>query len=190
MVEIWKDIKDYEGLYQVSNLGRVKSLQRYCYCGNKYRLKKEKILNGSTDKDGYIRVGLYNNGQCVLKKIHRLVATAFIPNSDNFPQVNHKDENKTNNFVYINEDGLVNLEKSNLEWCSPIYNTNYGTAIERRSSKKRKSVKQFSLDGVLIKIWESVRKCESEGFSHQGVSSCCKGIFKTYKGFIWNFANT
>lgn len=133
---------------------------------------------------------MYNNGQCVLKKIHRLVATAFIPNPDNFPQVNHKDENKTNNFVYINEDGLVNLEKSNLEWCSPIYNTNYGTAIERRASKIRKSVKQFSLDGVLIKIWESVRKCESEGFSHQGVSSCCKGIFKTYKGFIWNFTNT
>lgn len=106
--EVWKDCKGYEGLYQVSNLGRVWSVKSQAY------------LKGSSDKDGYIRVHLTaKNGKRKHESIHRLVAIAFIPNATGLPVVNHKDENKQNNNV------------DNLEWCSARYNTIYskGKAI-------------------------------------------------------------
>ena len=100
MKEVWKDIKDYEGLYQVSNLGRIKSLSRFHYTGwgkNKGYIKKEKILKPRYDKKGYQMVVLYKNGIGKNFKVHRLVAEAFIPNPNNLPQINHKDEIKRNN---------------------------------------------------------------------------------------------
>ena len=119
--EIWRPIEGYEGLYEVSSYGRVRSLDKYVKCDyEKYRLHKGKVLSPGKDKDGYLSVVLSCNGKLHLKKIHRLVAEAFIPNPDNLPQVNHKDEDKTNNRV------------DNLEWCNRKYNCNYGSRNIRR----------------------------------------------------------
>ena len=103
----WKDIPGYEGLYQVSNLGEIKSL-------NYRNTGKEKILKLIKDKKGYFHVNLYKNGKLKNLQVHRLVAMAFIPNHNNYNQVNHKDENTSNNAV------------ENLEWCTAKYNSNYG----------------------------------------------------------------
>ena len=139
--EIWKDIKGYEGLYQVSNLGRIKSLPKW-HRNNKNSgyWSKEIILKYGKDKDGYLQVMLTKNKNRRQHKIHRLVAQTFIPNPNNYPVVNHKKEfEKQNN------------EVDNLEWCTVKYNTNYGTAIERRSSQYRKTEYQYTLEGELIK---------------------------------------
>ena len=120
MEEIWKDIKGFEDKYQVSNLGRIKSLERKNSRGNQIR---EKILKLIYDKDGYLLVNLYKNSKKKTYKVHRLVALAHIPNPNNYPQVNHKDENPSNNHI------------SNLEWCTNKYNCNYGTKKERLSKK-------------------------------------------------------
>lgn len=114
-MEIWRDIKDYEGLYQVSNLGRVKSL----------KYGKEKILKGYKYRGGYLRVDLYKERKVKHFPIHRLVASAFINNPNNLPQVNHKDEDKTNNCA------------ENLEYCDSSYNTNFGTRNERIAEKTK-----------------------------------------------------
>lgn len=125
MIELWEDIKGYEGRYKISNKGRVKSL-----INNKGNFR-EKILKPSKDKDGYLQVGLSKNGIQKTKRIHQLVAKAFIKNPCNYPLINHKDENKSNNNV------------DNLEWCTVIYNNNYGTRNKRLSkslSKLKKGV--------------------------------------------------
>lgn len=111
--EIWKDVVGYEGLYQVSNLGRVKSLFRY-----------KKILKQFEDNKGYLRVTLYKNNKSKSIKVHKLVAEAFIPNPNNYDCINHKDENKTNNRV------------ENLEFCSFYYNLMYGTRVQRIAKKE------------------------------------------------------
>ena len=114
--EIWRPIVGYEGLYEVSNTGRVRSLDRYVKCDyEKYRLHKGKVLSPGKDKDGYLSVVLSCNGKHKKIAVHRLVAQAFIPNPDDLPIINHKDEDKTNNRV------------DNLEWCTVKYNMNYGT---------------------------------------------------------------
>ena len=123
MKELWKDIEGYEGLYQVSSLGAIRSLDRYrnrpSKSGNMYIQRyKGKVLK-QTLNDGYFTIYLHKDGVNKFYSVHRLVAKAFIPNPNNLPQVNHKDENKQNNCV------------ENLEWCTAKYNVNYGTAIER-----------------------------------------------------------
>ena len=121
MIEEWRPIVGYEGLYEVSNTGQVRSLDMYLKCkGKSYRLQKGKVLSPVKNKDGYLLVNLHCNGKIQHKTIHRLAAQAFIPNPDNLPEVNHKDEDKTNNSV------------DNLEWCDRSYNNNYGTTNIRR----------------------------------------------------------
>ena len=120
MEEIWRPIKGWED-YEISNYGRV------------YSYKRKRLLNAEQTEKGYLRVWLSNKGKGKHKKIHILVAEAFIPNPYNMPQVNHKDEDKTNNFVYVNIDGTIDIEKSNLEWCDNRYNTLY-------SMRRRKNV--------------------------------------------------
>lgn len=127
MQEIWKDILDYEGLYQVSNLGRIKSLNRKVtqYNGYNYseRFYKGKILKYCVKPNGYAQVGLGKNGKIKWFAVHRLVAQAFIDNLNNEKYINHKDENKLNNKV------------ENLEWCSCSYNINYGTRNDKVREK-------------------------------------------------------
>lgn len=124
MEEIWKDVCGYEGLYQVSNLGNVRSLDRFELLKNNVsRRRKGRMLKQQVDKDGYLVVGFTKEAKHYYFKVHRLVATAFLENSENYNQVNHKDENKGNNVV------------TNLEWCDAKYNTNYGTRNMRLTGR-------------------------------------------------------
>lgn len=199
MKEVWKDIKDYEGLYQVSNKGRVRSLTRYVdsQYGRKRKIKGI-IISPTLDRVGYFRVGLNKNSTHKMFLIHRLVATAFIPNPNNYSVVNHKDENKQNNFVYVNVDGTVDFEKSNLEWCTFEYNNNYGTKNYRISQSlinnvnKSKIVLQFDFQGTFIKEWPSVREIyRSLGFKPDTINRCCRGVkyCHTAFGYIWKYKN-
>lgn len=162
--EYWKPVVGYEGHYQVSNFGRVKSI----------KFGKEIILKQKI-KGGYYCVNLSKNNKVKTYLVHRLVAEAFISNPDNLPQVNHKDEDKTNN-IY-----------TNLEWCDAKYNTNFGTCIERRSKKKSKPVLQYDLEGNFIREWKSVTECGMNGFNQGNVAACCRGELKKYKDFIWKY---
>lgn len=124
MDEIWKPVNGFEGYYEVSNLGRVRRLDRYDYGCGYPRLYKGGILKLLCGSSGYYHIMLCKDGKRITKNIHRIVADAFIPNPDNLPQVNHKDEDKSNNRV------------DNLEWCSPRYNCSYGTKNRRCNNTK------------------------------------------------------
>lgn len=176
--EIWRDIEGYEGLYQVSNMGRVKSMPRKIT----RRLKGEITIDGAILKpnkigSGYEQVTLYNHGERFNFLVHRLVAEAFIPNPHNYPEVNHKDEVKTNNSV------------DNLEWCDTKYNINYGGGIEKRSSKQRISVDKYSLTGEFIKHYKSLTDAELDGFNRRLIHRCCKGLQESHKGYNWRFGD-
>ena len=131
-------------------------------------------------------------------KVHRLVAYAFIPNDDlTKTQINHKDECKTNNYVFVNKDGTVDLDKSNLEWCTNTYNHNYGTINERiaksntNNPKRCKPIHQYSLDGTFIQTFQSAREIERQlGFCDANICKCClnKKHYNTAYGFIWKYA--
>lgn len=163
MEEIWKDIEGYEGLYQVSNMGRVRGLRRNIILKNRIARGYERVILSIGDKP-----------KCFT--VHRLVAMAFIPNPDNLPQVNHKDENKTNNYV------------DNLEWCTREYNLNYGTVIARRARSKSKKVLQFKPDGTFVKEWESIMDVQRNlGFCQSYISACCRGKHAYAYGYIWKY---
>ena len=171
--EIWKtaiyDDVVYEGLYRVSNLGNILSL-------NYRNTGRAELMNPWEDKDGYLKIGLRKNRKTDFILVHRLVAQTFLPNPENLPQVNHKDENKANNRV------------ENLEWCDGKYNHNYGTINQRISKantngKLSKPVLQLSLTGELIREWPSTMECGRNGFERSGVIRCCNGEQKTHKGF-------
>lgn len=162
--EEFRDIPGYEGLYEVSNLGRVR--------------RDGRILKPSKNKKGYLLVSLFKNGIERKAYIHRLVAQSFLPNPSNFPCINHKDENKTNNII------------DNLEWCDHQYNNNYGTRNERISESQYKPVLQYDLLGNFIREWPSMKKVEEEmGIKYQNISGCCSGKYKTAGGFVWRFKN-
>lgn len=166
--EIWKDIKEYEGLYQVSNFGRVKSL----------KFGKEKVMSPVLHTRGYFNIELSNKGLRKVKKIHRLVAEAFIPNPKNLPQVNHKDENKANNHV------------ENLEWCTNGENARYGTRIKRIAENNKKKIQQFDLDGNFIREWRSAVDIENEtGLGRTNIRACCRGKIRKAYGFIWRYTD-
>lgn len=179
MKEVWKDIKGYEGLYQVSNLGRIRNFDKYIHTkliNNEIVLKKRKIMKQSITWDGYLRVTLTKNKKHKSIKVHRLVAEAFIPNYNEYPQVNHKDENKLNNCV------------NNLEWCSNEYNYNYGTRKQRASQSKKKMIRQYDKNNNLIKEWKGIVDIEKElGYLRSGIIGCCKGRYKTSHGFVWKY---
>lgn len=204
MEEIWKDIYfiengvewDYRGLYQVSNLGQVKSLKRIYYTGKNHttvKIQEEHILKYGLNKQNYRQVTLSKNGKTKNFRINRLVAYMFIENDDpiNKTQVNHKDENKENNNI------------NNLEWCTPKENCNYGTRNKRMSNNRKhfknihmcgvknsraKAVAQYDLDGNLIKIYNTFKEVFNElGIKHQGIHKCCVKKYKTSSGFIWRY---
>lgn len=168
-MEIWKDIEGYENLYQISSEGRVKSL-------NYNKTGKEGILKICKDKKGYIICSLSKNNNLKTFSVHRLVAKAFIPNPNNLPQINHIDENKSNN------------QLTNLEWCNNNYNRNYGTRNKRASASCRKPILQFTKEGEFIRKWEGAIEVERElGFDSSSISSCCKGKQKSAYGFVWMY---
>ena len=156
-----KDIKGYEGLYAITTCGKVWS----------YRNKK--FLAPSNDRRGYLYVGLYKNGTRKQYRIHRLVAETYIPNPDNLPEVNHKDENKGHNYI------------GNLEWCDREYNCNYGTRTERQAKAVSKPV--FCLE--LNIIFESATTAGKVlGLYQPHITACCKGSRKTHGGYHWKYA--
>ena len=166
MSEEWRDIKGYEGLYQVSNLGRVRSLN--CR-GHKGCIG---ILTPRLDGKGYEMVALYKEGKARNTKVHRLVAQAFIPNPNNYPQVNHKDENKTNNDV------------KNLEWCTNEYNHNYGTRNERVAKSLSKKVICITTGEIFNSMREACRKYKI----HTGsMTEKKKKKKKTAGGYKWEY---
>ena len=180
--EIWKDIKEYEGLYQVSNLGRVKSLERKYFSGKNHNICKiaeSKLLKLRLDKNGYLVTGLSKNGKQAYVRVHRLVAEAFIPNPNNYPQVNHKDENKENNNV------------DNLEWCTAKYNNNYGTRKEKASKSSKgkynkgleKSINIIRKKVLCITTGKEFNSIiEASNFyniDNSSISSVCKGKRKS-----------
>lgn len=176
-METWKDIAGYEGLYQVSDLGRVRSKSRHGSRGGTLKLR----VNGN----GYHHVCLCKHGQMKDSLVHRLVAEAFIPNPSNFPAINHKDENPANNAV------------DNLEWCTLKYNQNYGTCRAKISAKLKgkfvngpssKAVIQYDKSGNFVSEWPSAREAERQtGFSCRHISKCCLGKRRSAYGYIWRF---
>ena len=163
MVEIWKDIKDYEGLYQVSNLGRVKSLH----------FNKELLLKLRLTGRGYYQIDLQKDKNIKRALVHRLVAEAFIPNPDNLSCVNHKDENKLNNCV------------DNLEWCTQMYNIHYGTGLQRRIATQYKPVLCVEKGIIYPSQIEAGRQL---GMCHRHINDCCKGRRSTTGGYHWKYA--
>lgn len=179
--EIWKPVKGYEGLYEVSNLGRVKSLERVVnsHPAGCKRTLPEKIRIGHINKKlGYVMIGLSVNNVSEQVYIHRLVAEAFIPNPNNLPMINHKDEDKTNNSL------------ENLEWCTAKYNMSYSNVFGQAKNKNSKPVRQYDYDGNLIKEYassnEAARAIGIEGYC---IAYCCQGRIGSVKGFLWKYAD-
>ena len=189
MEEIWKDVKGFEGRYQVSNLGRVRSLD---WSRHKGRVLKLKISR----RWGYYRLNLaHADGYIKSVSVHRIVAIAFIPNTDNLPEVNHKDENKLNNVVCFNPDGSIDTERTNLEWCTSLYNLRYGTRVERMNKlvnePRMRPVNQYDFDGELINTYPSVAEASKAiGVNTRTMSSICGkiGAHSTH-GYIFRYAD-
>ena len=173
--EIWKPIKDYEGLYVVSSLGRIKSMPKKFIRNGAVTHFEEKILTPS-DSHGYRSVVLTKNGIHKTHSVHRLVALAFIQNPNSYTQINHKDENKSNNRV------------ENLEWCTHSYNMNYGTLQERKGKANGVPVYQYTKSGDFVKKYPSLKSAAvSNGFQSSPIQNCCCGRSKTSYGFIWKY---
>lgn len=166
MEEIWKNIDGTNGEYQVSNIGNVRSLK-------KNKIRQLKIFDNGY---GYLRVSLNINGKIKSEKVHRLVAKAFIPNPNDYPCINHIDENKYNNNV------------NNLEWCSYSYNNCYGKRIKKVVNKTSKKVFQYDKQGNFIREWNSAMEIQRElGYRANSICSCCNGKYKTSYNFIWKY---
>lgn len=196
--EIWKPVVGYEGLYKVSNFGRVRSLDRLVK-GKKEGFRqnfKGKLLTPIKTIYGYLRVNLCNDDGRKAKFVHRLVCTAFLPNPDNLPQINHKDENPLNNNV------------ENLEWCTGKYNCNYGNhrknvslskigkhpnlskeTLERMNASKWKPVIGTHIKTGKEIFFKSIASCKDSGFSPLDVSHCVTKRQRTHKGYTWRYAD-
>lgn len=162
IAEIWKDVSGYEGLYEVSNYGRI-------------RRDGKMIKQNKNVKSGYLSVMLCKNGKTKRVYTHRLVGSAFIDNPSGFPVINHKDENKQNNYA------------ENLEWCDRSYNNHYGENAPVKS--REKAVIQKSKDGAILRVWDSAEKAyKGTGVTRQSIGKCCLGKRKSAGGFLWKFA--
>ena len=183
MEEVWKDIEGYEGLYQISNLGNVKSLR---YQGR----DEAKVLTPKCNNMGRLWVELRKHGEARQYLIHRLVAFAFIPNPEDYPQINHIDENPKNNIV------------DNLEWCTGEYNIRAYLSNHPERKRKQwsdtpkynchmgKKVHQLSKDGEFVRAWANpIEVVNANGWNEWSIIQCCKGARKTAYGYIWRFAN-
>ena len=182
--ETWKDVAEYEGFYQVSNKGNVYSVGRVDSRGHR---RRGRILKPKYDRGGYLTVNLCKNGKMKTKKVHRLVAGAFLPNPNGLPQVNHRDEDKDNNNV------------ENLEWCDARYNSNHGTRNERMAQAQSKKVRAVNAKTGDVVEFNSTAEAGRKGYHCGVVSMACRGVYKnnkgdlvggdgrTYKGFRWYY---
>lgn len=170
-MEVWKDIQNYENLYQVSNLGNVRSI-RNGKVANK-TLKKH--------KHGYLHVELFKNGKSKMFLVHRLVAIAFIENPHNYKTINHKDECRTNNNVL------------NLEWCTQSYNMKYSYEKHKgefKAYKRDVPIKQLSINGDFVKIWKNTIEIKQKENKHpSSIWDCCLGKRQTAYGYKWAFCS-
>ena len=192
MTEQWRtavyDSEVYEGLYKVSNWGRILSL-------NYRNTGKPGLMNPVEIENGYLTVGFWKNGEYKMCYVHRLVGETFLDNPENKPCINHKiegDKGKKINMVIFNEDGTIDKERTTIEWVTPKENNDYGTRNERISKtmtngKLSKRVIQLSLSGDFIKEWPSTQECGRNGFRHSNVAACCNGKLPHYKGFLWMY---
>lgn len=159
-MKTWKEIKNFEGLYAVSSCGLVKSLKKR----TGFNTFRETILKPSKDKRGYLQVVLYKNGKSTTRRVHRLVAIAFLLQNKK-RTVNHINKNKQDNRV------------SNLEWA---------TDLEQANHSKSKKVAQIK-NGEIVKVWKSTNEAGRAGY-HQGhISTCCTGKLKTHRGYEWKY---
>ena len=176
MIEIWKDIKDYEGYYQVSNFGKVKSLNRKIWNGKGFYISKEIILKSGITKKGYLHVVLCNEGKRKTCIIHRIVAKAFLLNSNNLPEIDHLDNDGTNNYL------------NNLEWVTYSENRKRMYQRDKRKSAVMKKVFQFDLNNNLITEYESSYEAERKTkIKNTNICKCCKNKRKSAGGFIWKY---
>jgi len=173
MKEIWKDIEGYEGLYQISNKGRVKSLVTRTNTG---RMVKRSLILRPRSNHGYLYVSLAKDKTYRNKFVHRLVGQAFVSNPENKPCINHKDENKGNNFY------------QNLEWVTQKENANYGTRNRRAGLGHAKAIIQYDLNWNEIKRWESA-SAAARYFNVEPctISSACCKRYETSCGYKWRF---
>ena len=160
--EIWKPIKGYENIYEISNFGRIKSLL----------FKKKRFLKTRIHPSGYELINL--KGKTF--RVHYLVAQAFIPNFKNYQEINHKDENKQNNKV------------DNLEWCSRKYNCNYGTLPKKTADRFGKKIAIIDNNGKERLYFSSAMSAERMlKIDHSSIIKCCKGKAKTAGGYQWSY---
>ncbi len=173
MIEVWKDVPNFEGLYRVSNTGKVKSFAK----SNKYATQPIHLLNPTINNNGYAQVTFYKDCKRSKFSVHRLVAELFIPNPDNLPCINHKDENKLNNSV------------DNLEWCTVAYNNAYGTARIRGIDKRSKPVEQLTYDGKVIAVYRSAKiASEIVGIEKNTITSAILGNHQS-EGYYWRYSS-
>lgn len=189
--EIWKDVVGYEGLYQVSNLGRVKSIRGRRPSRDNPSNRKDVIMASHSGAARYLGVSLRKEGNSRTKTVHRLVAQAFLPNPLGFPCVNHKDENPLNNRV------------ENLEWCTQEYNANHGSANSKRSQSNSKhapyygkEICAFNKNGEFVGQYASAMDAAKElqiastckRAIIRGINLCCLGKSASAYGFKWEYA--
>lgn len=173
MGEIWKDIPNYEGLYMVSNWGRIKSFRK----SSKYGCQDEYILKNTVANNGYCQVTLYKNAERSKFLVHRLVAEAFVPNKFGYPHINHKDENPLNN------------KATNLEWCTASYNNKYGTARIRAIDTRSMPVLQMTLDGKQLAIYRSAKiAAQLLGRERSNIKKACSTGNIAY-GYYWKYCD-
>ena len=199
--EIWKPVVGYEELYEVSNFGRVRSLDRID--SNNHPLNGV-ILKPYISNSGYLLVGLYKQQKRDRKLLHRLVAEAFIPNPENKPEIDHINTIKTDNTVFLNEDGSINYEKTNLRWTTrkeninnPITKTKMRINARKPSKGKygkkhhrSKPIIQYDREGNFIKEWDCANDVEQVlGISNKHIGSVCLGKRKSCGGYIWKYKN-
>lgn len=172
MSETWKDIPGYEGLYQVSNTGRVKSLERFIVRNGVTAKIPERMLKFNIVGYGYCKVNLFKNGVRSPCLVHRLVADAFLQNQQCCKEVNHIDGDKRNN------------RAENLEFCTRSENMSHAY---KTGLRKTIQVAQYDKDMNLIKVYDSISEAAEGRFHHADISKCCKGKLKTVGGYIWKY---
>lgn len=178
--ETWRPVAGFEGYYEVSDRGRVRGCERTIIADIKGRQIPRKIPQRPRPvqdrPNGYKFVALCKDGKKVMRSVHRLVAEAFIPNPEKLPEVNHRDEDKTNNNV------------ENLEWCTSQYNNSYGTRIKRAADKRAVPIAAFSNDGTMVARFRSGADAERmTGISRFHISSCLNGKLATAGGYRWRY---